>query len=158
MQWKFSFEGLRFGARKWIFMLGMLTLACAVSAAMIPNLFPFLDPTGIVSTYNVNGPIDESNPFFQSLGTNGRSCATCHIAGNGFGLSAQQAQALFRATRGRDPLFAAVDGGNCPTATQGDPEAHSLLLKNGLIRVALPMRAGAQFTIRAVHLKCCDST
>lgn len=151
MQWKFSFKGLRFGARKWTFMMGVLVLACAVSAAMIPNMFPFLDPAGVVSTYNVNGPIDESNPFFQSLGTNGRSCATCHIAGNGFGLSAQHAQALFRATRGRDPLFAAVDGGNCPTATQGDPEAHSLLLRNGLIRVALPMRAGAQFTIRAVH-------
>ncbi|MBZ5552792.1 MAG: hypothetical protein LAO21_08745 [Acidobacteriia bacterium] len=139
------------GARKWSIIIGVLVLACAVSAAMIPNLFPFLDSAGLVTTYNINGPIDESNAFFQSLGTNGRSCATCHIAGNAFGLSAQHAQARFRATRGRDPLFAAVDGANCPTASPGDPSGHSLLLNNGLIRVALPMPANAQFTIRAVH-------
>jgi len=151
MHLKFSFSVPRIGARKWIIIIGVLVLACAVSAAMIPNLFPFLDPAGIVSTYNVNGPIDESNPFFQSLGTNGRTCATCHIAGNGFGLSSQHAQELFQATRGRDPLFAAVDGANCPTVSPGDPSGHSLLLKNGLIRIALQLPANAQFSIRAVH-------
>ena len=42
-----------------------------------PNMFGFADPTG-VGTSSVNGSIDFDNPFFQSLGTNGRSCGSCH--------------------------------------------------------------------------------
>lgn len=92
---------VRIHARKLMIVAGMLCLATAASAVMvIPNLFPFLDPTGIVSTYNTAGPIVESTPFFQSLGTNGRSCATCHIAGNGMGLSTQNIQQRFVMTGG----------------------------------------------------------
>jgi hypothetical protein len=33
------------------------------------------DPTGIVETYNLGAPTNtRTNPFFQSLGTNGRVC------------------------------------------------------------------------------------
>jgi cytochrome c peroxidase len=137
--------------RKWILVASILGLATAVSAAMIPNLFPFFDPTGVMATYNVNGPTDTSNPFFQTLGTNGRSCATCHIAGNAFGLSVQHVQTRFLATRGHDPLFADVDGANCPGAAADDPSAHSLLLEHGLIRVAITLPAGAQFQISAAR-------
>ena len=58
-------------------------------------LFLSPDPTGQIGTVSTNGAIDAGNPFFQSLGTNGRSCATCHLQGDGFGLSAQAAQAAF---------------------------------------------------------------
>ena len=142
---------VRVHARKLMIVAGMLCLATAASAVMvIPNLFPFLDPTGIVSTYNTAGPIVENTPFFQSLGTNGRSCATCHIAGNGMGLSTQNIQQRFVMTRGNDPLFAAFDGANCPNTSSNEPETHSLLLKNGLIRIPIQLPAGTQFTIRAV--------
>ena len=144
------FRSLASGAkRKWILVVGSLGLAGAISAAVIPNLFPFLDPTGLVSTYNVNGPIDEKGAFFQSLGTNGRSCGTCHIASNAMGLSVQNIQTRYELTSGRDPLFASVDGANCPGAAPGNPGAHSLLLKSGLIRIPLQMPANAQFTIQA---------
>ncbi|MGB6595710.1 MAG: hypothetical protein WBE70_01190, partial [Candidatus Acidiferrum sp.] len=44
----------------------VLCLATVASAVMvIPNLFPFLDPTGVMSTYNTNGAIVENTPFFQ---------------------------------------------------------------------------------------------
>jgi len=132
-------------------MVGVLGFVGTVSAAILPKLLLFLDATGVVGTYNVNGPTDTSNPFFQSLGTNGRSCATCHIAGNAFGLSVQHVQERFAATSGRDPLFADVDGANCPNAAPNDPSAHSLLLQHGLIRVALQLPANAQFQIRAVR-------
>jgi len=77
--------------RKWLLVAGILALATVASAAIIPNLFPFLDPTGLISSYNANGPIDEgtSNVFFQSLGSNGRSCGTCHLASDGFGLASR---------------------------------------------------------------------
>jgi hypothetical protein len=37
-----------------------------IGRALLLNLTPFLDPTGIVSTYNENGNIDLNGPFFQS--------------------------------------------------------------------------------------------
>ncbi|MGN6392298.1 MAG: hypothetical protein ACTHM9_08650, partial [Gemmatimonadales bacterium] len=61
------------------------------------------NPTGQLGTVSNTGEIDRGNPFFQSLGTNGRSCASCHIEGSAFGLSAQAAQAAFAASGGRDP-------------------------------------------------------
>lgn len=125
--------------KTWVLAVILLGLATAVSAAVIPQLFAFFDPTGIIATYNLNGPLDQSNPFFQSLGTNGRTCATCHIASNAFGLSTQDVQQRFYSTRGADPLFATVDGANCPDASQGDPESHSLLLSHGVIRISIPI-------------------
>jgi hypothetical protein len=46
-------------------------------------------------------------------------------------------------------LFAAFDGANCPNTSTNDPATHSLLLKNGLIRIPIQLPATAQFTIRA---------
>jgi cytochrome c peroxidase len=142
-------RGVRRHARKLVIVTGAMCLAASAFAVVIPNLFPFLDPTGVVSTYNMNGPIDESAPFFQSLGTNGRSCSSCHVVGNAMGLSTQNIQERFLLTRGHDPLFAAVDGANCPNLSSNDPATHSILLKNGLIRIAIQLPAAMQFTIRA---------
>jgi hypothetical protein len=41
-------------------------------------------------------------------------------------------------THGKDPLFAAIDGSNCPSLPQEKEESHSLLLERGLFRIALP--------------------
>jgi cytochrome c peroxidase len=120
------------------------------ATTVIANLEPFADPTGQISTYNAAGSIDLRNAFFQSLGTNGRSCGTCHLVDQAFSFTPAGAQARFSASSGTDPLFAAVDGANCPNAATGDPAAHSLVLKSGLIRVALPVPAGAEFQITTV--------
>ena len=141
---------VRSHARKLGVIAGAFTLVTVATALVIPNLFPFRDRTGFVSTYNTSGPIRDNSAFFQSLGTNGRSCATCHVVSNAMGLSTANIQARFFLTRGRDPLFAAVDGANCPTTSSNSPASHSLLLKNGLIRVAIQMPKVPQFTIRAV--------
>ena len=110
------------------------------------------DPTGQIATVSTTGAIDAGNPFFQSLGTNGRSCGSCHLQGSAFGLSAQDAQAVFAASGGSDPLFASVDGANCPSVTPADGAAgHSLVLSHALIRVGLVPPAGAEFTVTAVH-------
>jgi hypothetical protein len=119
--------------------------------APVRNLQPFLNASGALATYNVAGRIDTRNAFFKSLGTNGRSCATCHAPSQAFSISPPEIRERFARTRGRDPLFASVDGANCETARRSDPDDHSLLLKYGLIRIASTLPANAQFTIRAVH-------
>ena len=114
---------------------------------LIPSLQPYPTPTGTVSTFSASGSIDPNGIFFQKLGTNTRTCATCHQLSQGMSISAAGAQALFTSSSGADPLFLAVDGANCPTAATGDGAAHSLLLNNGLVRIAEPLPANAQFQI-----------
>ena len=138
--------------QRWLMAAGTVCLCAVASATVIPNLFPFLDPTGLISTYNTAGPIDQSskNPFFESLGTNGRTCGTCHLAGDAMGLSLHSIRAKYFVSHGNDPLFAAIDGANCPNTTSLDPAAHSLLLKNGLIRIGLQLPStGVEFQISA---------
>src|SRR6201985_3653829 len=88
------------------------------------------DATGLIQTVNANGKTDTRGAFFQSLGTNGRSCSTCHVADQAMSISPPQIRERFSETRGRDPLFASVDGANCATARTGDAAAHSLLLSH----------------------------
>jgi len=110
------------------------------------------DPSGEITTLTTRGSMDLSNPFFQSLGTNGRSCATCHLQQSGFGLDAESVRNIYSASGGNDPLFASVDGANCPSVPPADGAAgHSLLLYFGLIRVGLQVPGAADFSIGAVH-------
>ena len=136
--------------------------AIAVAAAMIcpaladpPSTHAVLsisqDPKGILGIVNVNGRTRTDGAFFQQLGTNGRSCSTCHVAGQAFGISAEKARERFARTAGLDPLFAPVDGANCATAVPGDRPGHSLILGSGLIRISLPVPTAAEFTISVVH-------
>ena len=111
----------------------------------------FLDATGLIPTYNANGPTDQSNPFFQSLGTNGRSCGTCHDARQAMSLTPAAARQRYVETRGADPLFASVDGANCPTVRASDRPGHSLLLNHGLIRIGVTLPANAEFSISVVR-------
>ncbi|MGB7025048.1 MAG: hypothetical protein WBD73_14730 [Candidatus Acidiferrales bacterium] len=132
-------------------LMAITALATAVAAASLPNLFPFKDSSGVLETYSLTGSFDESGPFFQVLGTNGRSCGTCHVVKNGMGLSAANAESVYERTNGYDPLFAKFDGAACPTALPGQALNFSLLRKNGLIRVGLALPASLQFTITVVH-------
>jgi cytochrome c peroxidase len=125
-----------------------------MDAAALKTLEIFLSPNaaGRLGTVSTTGTIDQGNAFFRSFGTNGRTCATCHLQADAFGLSAQSARAVFAATGGIDPLFAPVDGANCPSVTPADGAAgHSLLLNHGLIRVGLTVPGDAEYTITAVY-------
>ncbi|HEX8757690.1 MAG TPA: hypothetical protein VF745_15245 [Steroidobacteraceae bacterium] len=135
------------------FMLAGVSFAAAPPGGGLPaaQLESFPDPAGIVQTLSTTGRIDRRGAFFQSLGTNGRACGTCHVPDQAFGLSAAAARRTFRSTRGRDPLFAPVDGANCPDARRDDAAAHSLLLARGVFRISIPLPANAQFTISVAH-------
>jgi hypothetical protein len=98
-----------------------------------------------------NGTVDQTNPFFQSLGTNGRACVNCHQASAGWTITPAQIQQVFNATNGADPLFRLNDGSNnpnAPVATVADRRAaYSLLLNKGLIRIELPLPATREFDV-----------
>lgn len=120
-------------------------------AGAVTDLQVFRDAAGAIATHNANGRTDSRGAFFQSLGTNGRTCATCHAADQAMSISPPQIRERFYTSRGRDPLFAAVDGANCASANASDAAAHSLLLQHGLIRVARVVPASAQFTLSIAY-------
>jgi cytochrome c peroxidase len=115
---------------------------------------PFANPTGIAATFNTAGPIDRDNPFFQKLGTNGRSCDTCHQASDGWTVTPPHIQARFDATHGTDPIFRLVDGANSPNADVSTVDArrtaYSMLLTKGLIRVGIGIPDNAEFELFGV--------
>src|SRR5580658_7454605 len=90
-------------ARVWMFTLAIVaTVLCGDARADEPagpqGLQLFFDRTGIIGTLDLNGPVNEQGAFFQSLGTNGRSCATCHVASQAMSLSAKGTQLRFART------------------------------------------------------------
>jgi hypothetical protein len=121
----------------------------------LPNPLHSSDPTGTLSTFSTAGGIDRSNPFFQNLGTNGRTCGSCHVSNDAWTVTPPDIQARFNSSNGLDPIFRPVDGSNCPTddvsTLQARQSAYSLLLNKGLIRISLTVPNTAQFTISGVQ-------
>ena len=105
----------------------------------LPGFAMYDNDQGQLGVLNTAGPIDtKGHPFFEPIGTNGRACVTCHQPSDGMSISVRSIRERWAATGGTDPLFAAVDGMNCPGLPPGDPRSHSLLLDRGLVRIALP--------------------
>lgn len=91
---------------------------------------------GLVLT---GAPVDTTrHPFFTAQGPTGRACVTCHQPADGMSLSLTSIRARWQAKGASDPLFAAVDGANCPTLPQAERASHSLLLDHGLFRIPRP--------------------
>ena len=144
--------------RMWLpgaLLLGVTTVVMADSG-VLPNLLPFPNPTGLLETFSTTGKMDLTGPFFQSLGANGRSCATCHQASDAWSVSAAHVAERFEHTQGLDPIFRPNDGSNCDhsidiSTLHGRRQAYSLLTSRGLIRVALPVPDGAEFEVVSVN-------
>jgi len=137
-------------------LIAMALLRTTATSQSLPNLFPLPNSSGWLETYNVNNaPINISGAFFQSLGTNGRACASCHLPGEGWTVSASGVRLRFLLTQGLDPIFRTNDGSNCnqnidTSTVEGRRQAYSLLLSRGLIRIALSLPANAEFTVQSV--------
>ncbi len=119
-----------------------------------PQLHNAFNDSGVAVTISTNGFIDRRNPFFRELGTNERSCVTCHQPTEGWTITPKGLAERFRQTRGTDPVFRTNDGANSPQADVSTPRAreksYSMLLAKGVIRVGLPIPAGAEFELAAV--------
>ena len=117
----------------------------AVTASRLTGdemLAPVKNDEGKAQTATSTGALDTGNPFFQSLGTNGRSCGSCHVASEGWSITPAGLRARFEATGGLDPVFLRLDGADSPVApdeTIDDRRANARnLLRRGTIRVGLP--------------------
>jgi hypothetical protein len=137
-----------------IVMLSLLPPACIGQGFQdsIPNGRPFFNPSGASSTYSTSGKIDLKGPFFQSMGSNGRSCASCHQTSDGMSVSAAHIEDRFLASGGLDPIFRTVDGSNCNhdidvSTVKGRRAAYKLLRTRGLLRIAIAVPANADYEI-----------
>jgi len=117
-------------------------------------LEPFANPTGAVQTFSTAGHIDTDNPFFQELGTNGRTCFTCHQPQSGWTITPAGVRARFQSTHGLDPIFRTNDGSVSPFADVSTFEArrsaYGMLLTKGLIRIGLGIPSNAEFRLSDV--------
>jgi hypothetical protein len=125
-----------------------------------PEWVEYANDSGRLGVLNAGGAFStEGHPFFEPIGANERACVSCHQPGDGMSLSLQSIQERWEQTAGKDPIFAAIDGMNCPNLPAGDPASHSLLLKRGLFRIFLPWPPKAadgtpidpEFTIEVVR-------
>ena len=130
------------------------------SDAILPEFDAFDSVEGTLGVLNASGPVNtEGHPFFTALGTNGRACVNCHQPTYGMSVSVAGLVERWRSTDGKDPVFAAFDGSNCPGLPQDQESSHSLLLKRGLFRIPLswpPRNADGspkpvEFTIEVVR-------
>lgn len=151
--------------KRWIIATVLTTVVLLMTIAALngeqrredENRMYFANPAGISQTFStMRNAFDPRGPFFKSMGTNGRSCSTCHQPSDGMSIAPASIQQRFRYTRGRDPLFRTVDGSNCNhnidvSTREGMQAAYSLLLTRGLIRVAVAVPATADFSVVSVN-------
>lgn len=147
---------------KWTFAgvcsLVVLTALAAVrhTAADEPqrNQLLFANGAGVQQTITTADSFDFDNPFFQDLGTNGRTCFTCHRPDQAWTVTPERIRERFLITGGLDPIFRNNDGSNCENADVSTlrkrRSAFSLLLAKGLIRIGIDVPANAEFTIEDV--------
>ncbi len=130
------------------------------SDRVLPRSLSYADDSGVITILNIGGPTQtRGHPFFTPYGQNGRACVTCHQPADGMSLSLGTIQSRWQTTAGKDPLFAPIDGSNCPSLPQAERDSHSLLLEHGLFRIARPwpprMANGEliepQFTIEVIR-------
>lgn len=127
-------------------------LAQDVAAQTTP--VPQPNGSGSALTISSTGTINRANPFFQPFG-NGRACVSCHQESAAWSITPANVQARFNQSQGNDPIFRTNDGSNSPRAAVGTlaqkRAAYSMLLNKGLIRVGLPIPAGAEYSLIRVE-------
>jgi hypothetical protein len=128
----------------------------ASALALTDTLREDTDDPGQVESDSTNAfATGVTNGFSANLGTNGRTCNTCHLENQGWAVTPKQAQSLAPT----DPLFAPVDGADCPPTSPNQAPNSALsseVLGYGLIRVQIGIPAAADFSlVSATNPKAC---
>ena len=148
-------------AGRWVLFLCAAAIVAAAPRAWGQGRRP-ASPSNALDTKNPDGQLrsitldgsaldTSANAFFQSLGTNGRSCVSCHVPAAGWSITPAELRKRFRDTDGLDPIFRTNDGSNSPKAdvstVAARRDAYSMLLNKGVIRVGLPVPPNAEFEL-----------
>lgn len=132
----------------------ILTAGRAGEFEGLPAALTFGNAAGLLGTLTRGGSFDAANPFFAELGTNGRTCGTCHRPAQGWSIAPAELADRFERTGGLDPIFRANDGSNCRGADLSTFDARrrafSALVRKGLIRVELDVPPNAEFEVVSV--------
>lgn len=112
------------------------------------------NPGGEAATFSPRGSVNLTGEFFQAQGTNGQSCATCHIPEDAWSINPGTLQRLFNETEGTHPVFNPLDANN-PEMDVSTPQArraaYSMLLTRGVFRRGGPPRPDAEWELIAVE-------
>ncbi len=125
----------------------------AAGKKSIPNNHPFKNPNGKSATFSTQGKVDLTDEFFQAQGTNGRSCASCHIAEDAWAINPSMLQEIFDETDGTDPVFNLLDADNPNmdvSTTEARLAAYSMLLRYGVFRRGGAPRPNSEWELIAV--------
>jgi cytochrome c peroxidase len=132
----------------------MTRIAVTAGPSVIAGLGVVLGVLGAAGARGEGAAPAHTGAFFESLGSNGRSCASCHDPAEGWTVTPRGLQERFDASAGLDPVFWPIDAANCPgvdvSTVEVRRQAYSLLLARGLIRETRPVPVGAEFTVLTV--------
>jgi cytochrome c peroxidase len=118
----------------------------------LPNNFPILNSAGTAATFSTAGFVELNNAYHTPQGTNGRSCASCHLVQSGWSIRPIDVEFKFLFTQGTDPIFNLLDA-NSPNADVSTPQARFAaysMLRKGLFRRGGNVPANAEYEIVAV--------
>jgi cytochrome c peroxidase len=119
----------------------------------IPNNHPIPNPGGEAATFSTQGSVNLTGQFFRVQGTNGQSCATCHIPEEAWSITPATLQRLFDETDGRHPVFSPLDANNPEldvSTTEARRAAYSMLLTRGVFRRGGAPRPDSEWKLVAV--------
>lgn len=119
----------------------------------IPNNHPLPNQSGEAATFSTRGSVDLTGQYFQTLGTNGRSCATCHIPEEAWSITPATLQRLFDETGGTHPVFNLLDANNPNmdvSTVEARRAAYSMLLRRGVFRRGGAPRPNSEWELIAV--------
>src|SRR6185436_4890521 len=98
--------------------LVMATIHASSTTSARARELTFSNPSGVIGTTGLS-EADVDNAFFKELGTNGRTCATCHQPAQAWSITPSELRDRFERTNGLDPVFRTNDGSNCEGADVG---------------------------------------
>lgn len=120
----------------------------------IPNNHLMLNPGGEAATFSARGSVNLTGEYFQVQGTNGQSCATCHIPEESWSITPGTLQRLFNETDGIHPVFSLLDANNpnMDVSTAASRRAaYSMLLTRGVFRRGGAPRPNSEWELIAVE-------
>src|SRR5262245_33639204 len=121
----------------------------------ISNNLQFQNSSEQSATYSTQGFVDLTGAYFHAQGSNGRSCASCHIPQEAWSINPGTLQRLFDETGGTHPVFNPLDANNPLTGdfstVEGRRAAYSTLLNRGVFRRGAAPVAGREWNLIAAE-------